>query len=180
MNLYDYKVKDIKGKTICLDKFKSKVILVINSATECGFTPQYALLQSMYEYFNNKGFEILDFPSNQFKQAPGENEEIHKFCTSRFGVTFPQFSKIEVNGENADPLFKDLVKNTKFEGFDMSHKIAPVLDEILRKKDKDYEKNSSIKWNFTKFLFDKHGNLQRRYEPTCDLSIIKRDIESIL
>ncbi|MCH3917743.1 MAG: glutathione peroxidase [Spirochaetia bacterium] len=181
MNLYKYTVKDRKGQDVALSAYKGKVVLVINTATECGFTPQYAPLEAIYEDLHDKGLEILDFPCNQFGgQAPGTAEEIHEFCTGRFGVKFPQFAKIDVNGDNADPLYKDLVHNTKFGGFDMNHKIAPILVEMLSKADKDYDKKSTIKWNFTKFLFNKEGNLVRRYEPTASLDGLKKDIEALL
>lgn len=181
MNLYDYKVKDMNFNEVPLKNYEGKVVLVVNTATECGFTPQYEPLEGIYKKYSSKGLEILDFPCNQFGgQAPGSEEEIHKFCTGRFGITFPQFAKIDVNGENADPLYKDLVANTKFEGFDMGHRIAPILDDLLSKADKDYAQKSTIKWNFTKFLFDKSGNLVKRYEPTCDLSQVEKDIESLL
>ena len=181
MNLLNYKVKNKNNELVSLENYKNKVVLIVNSATECGFTPQYSLLEELYKKYKNSSFEILDFPCNQFgNQAPGSQEEIHQFCTTRFGVTFPQFAKIEVNGDNADPLFKDLVKNTKFEGFDKNHKITPILENLLSKADKDYSKKSSIKWNFTKFLFDKEGNLIKRFEPTYDLKLIDKDIETLL
>jgi glutathione peroxidase len=181
MNLGNYEVKKMNGEMKSLSDYKGKVVLVVNTATECGFTPQYAPLEEMYKRLKEKGFEILDFPCNQFgSQAPGSGEEIHEFCTGRFGITFEQFAKIDVNGENAIPLYKDLVQNTKFCGFDMKHKIGPVLDKILGKEDKDYTSKSNIKWNFTKFLFDKEGNLIKRYEPTSSLKKLEKDIEELL
>ena len=121
MKIYDFTVKAQDGSEISLADYRGKVLLVVNTATGCGFTPQYDELQDIYEAFKDKGFEILDFPCNQFgEQAPGDDEEIHSFCTGRFGITFPQFSKVDVNGENAIPLFKWLTGNTKFEGFGMS------------------------------------------------------------
>lgn len=181
MNLGNYEVKTMKGEVKSLSQYKGKVVLVVNTATECGFTPEYAPLQEMYKKLNAKGFEILDFPCNQFgAQAPGTEEEIHTFCTGRFGITFEQFAKIDVNGENAIPLYKDLVSNTSFQGFDMSHKIGPILDDILSKEDKDYKSKSTIKWNFTKFLFDKDGNLVKRYEPSSSLEALEKDIEAQL
>jgi glutathione peroxidase len=181
MNLYDYTVKDMNGNDVSLSKYKGKVVLVINTATECGFTPQYAPLESLYKKYKNKGLEILDFPCNQFgEQAPGSAEEIHEFCSGRFGITFPQFAKIDVNGDLAIPLYKDLVKNTKFEGFDKEHEITPILEDLLPKFDKDYAKKSSIKWNFTKFLFDKEGNLIKRFEPTRSLEKLEEEIVNLL
>lgn len=181
MNLYKYSVKDMNQNDVELSKFKGKVVLVVNTATECGFTPQYAPLESLYKKYKEKGFEILDFPCNQFgEQAPGSEEEIHKFCTGRFGITFPQFAKIDVNGDVAIDLYKDLVSNTKFEGFDKEHEITPILEDLLPKFDKDWDKKSTIKWNFTKFLFDKDGNLVKRFEPTFDLVKLEEEISKLL
>ena len=181
MNLKDYTVKDMKGEDVALKSYVGKVVLVVNTATECGFTPQYKPLEKIYESLKDKGLEILDFPCNQFgSQAPGTEEEIHEFCTGRFGITFPQFAKVDVNGENAIPLYKDLVANTKFEGFDLLHKIGAILDKMYKKDDKDYAKHDDIKWNFTKFLFDKEGNLVKRYEPTASLSKLEKDINELL
>ena len=133
----------------------------------------------MYEEFNEQGFEILDFPCNQFgNQAPGNNEEIYAFCTGRFGITFPQFSKIDVNGENAIPLYKWLCENTKFDGFGKSP-MALMLSGIAKKMDKDYKKNGNIKWNFTKFLIDRNGEIVARFEPT-NMSELKEAIKECL
>jgi glutathione peroxidase len=135
----------------------------------------------MYEKLSSKGFEILDFPCNQFKeQAPGSNEEIHEFCQLTYGTKFPQFGKLEVNGENAHPLYKYLKGQKGFAGFDLNHKIGPVLVEILSKEDPDWEKDPSIKWNFTKFLVDKKGNVVTRFEPTHDLKDVTKKIEALL
>jgi len=181
MNLYNYTVKDMEQNDVKLSNFKGKVVLVINTATECGFTPQYAPLQSLYSKFKEKGLEILDFPCNQFgEQAPGSEEDIHKFCTGRFGISFPQFAKINVNGEDAIDLYKDLVANTKFNGFDKNHNITPILEDLLPKFDKDWDKKSTIKWNFTKFLFDRDGNLIKRYEPTYDIKKLEKEISELL
>ncbi len=181
MNLYDYTVKDMNGNDVKLSEYKDKVVLVINTATECGFTPQYAPLESLYKKYLDKGFIILDFPCNQFgEQAPGTVDEIHTFCTGRFGITFPQFGKIDVNGDNAIDLYKDLVNNTKFEGFDKEHEITPILEDLLPKFDKDWNKKSTIKWNFTKFLFDREGNLVKRFEPTFALNKLEDNIVKLL
>ena len=175
MNIYDFTVKNQEGKEVSLSDYRDKVILIVNTATGCGFTHQYQQLQQLYDEFKEKGFEILDFPCNQFGgQAPGSDEEIHLFCTEKFGTTFPQFSKVDVNGENAIPLFKYLVENTKFEGFGMSP-IGAVMSGIAQKMDKDYRSNSNIKWNFTKFLINREGNIVARFEPT-DMKNIKEKI----
>ena len=179
MKVYDFTVKDRKGNDVFLSEYKGKVLLVVNTATGCGFTPQYKELQEIYEEFKDKGFEILDFPCNQFgEQAPGNDEEIHTFCTGRFGITFPQFAKIDVNGENAIPLFKWLTENTKFNGFGKSP-MSLILSGVVKKQDKDYKNNGNVKWNFTKFLIDRNGEIVARFEPT-DMKKLKKAIEEIL
>ncbi|WMJ88831.1 glutathione peroxidase [Anaerocolumna sp. MB42-C2] len=181
MNIYDFKVKDVKEEEVSLEKYKGKVVLIINSATKCGFTPQYDELQDLYEKYKDKDFIILDFPCNQFgNQAPGSNEEILSFCDAKFGITFPMFSKIEVNGENADPLYKFLKSQKGFAGFDEDHKLTPVLKNMLSEADPDYEKDPSIKWNFTKFLIDRNGNVTERFEPTEPLLVVEEKIKELL
>lgn len=181
MKIYDFKAKDKTGAEISLEKYKGDVILVINTATQCGFTPQYGLLQDLYDKYKDKGFVILDFPCNQFGgQAPGSDEEIAKFCDSNFGITFPTFSKIEVNGDDAHPLYKYLKSEKGFAGFNIGHTLTPVLEKILSEEDSEYKKSPSIKWNFTKFLIDRNGNVVERYEPTEDISVIERKIEQLL
>ena len=179
MNIYDFSVKTQDGSDVSLSDYKGKVILVVNTAIGCGFTPQYDELQDIYDEFNGAGLEILDFPCNQFGgQAPGDDEEIHSFCTGRYGITFPQFSKVDVNGENAIPLFKWLTENTKFEGFGMSP-MGMMMSGVVKKMDKDYKNNGNIKWNFTKFLIDRNGEIVARFEPT-DMKKLKEKIEECL
>ena len=179
MNLYDFTVKAQDGSDVALSDFKGKVVLVVNTATGCGFTPQYDELQDMYDELKDKGFEILDFPCNQFaNQAPGSDEEIHTFCSGRYGITFPQYSKVDVNGENAIPLFKWLTENTKFEGFNGPAKL--MLTPIVKKMDADYKNNGNVKWNFTKFVIDKNGEIAGRFEPTADCKKVKAKVESLL
>ena len=179
MNIYDFTVKAQDGSDISLSDYKGKVLLVVNTATGCGFTPQYDELQDLYDEFKDKGLEILDFPCNQFgEQAPGDDEEIHSFCTLRFGTTFPQFSKVDVNGENAIPLFKWLADNTKFKGFGMSP-MGMMLSGVVKKTDKDYKNNGNIKWNFTKFLINRNGEIVARFEPT-DMKKLKERIAACL
>lgn len=179
MNLYDFKVMTRKGEEVSLEEYKGKVVLVVNTATGCGFTPQYTDLQSIYDAFHEKGLEILDFPCNQFaNQAPGDDEEIHTFCTGRFGIKFPQFAKVDVNGENAIPLFKWITENTKFEGFDGPAKL--LLSPVVKKMDKDYKDNGNIKWNFTKILIGRDGEIVARYEPTASMEKLREDIEKEL
>ena len=179
MNVYDFTVKTRKGEDVALSDFKGKVLLIVNTATGCGFTPQYKELQEIYEADHDKGFEILDFPCNQFAdQAPGTDEEIHAFCTGRFGITFPQYAKIDVNGENAIPLYKWLTENTKFEGFKGPAGLA--LAHIVKRMDKDYKNNGNIKWNFTKILIDREGNIAGRLEPTESMNSVKKAVEAAL
>ncbi len=143
MGVYDFKVKARDGSEVSMEDYKGKVLLIVNTATGCGFTPQYKGLQELYEKYSSKGFEILDFPCNQFmNQAPGSDEEIHTFCTGRFGITFPQFAKIKVNGPDTEPLF-DYIKNEAKGAI-----------------------GSRVKWNFTKFLVNKEGKVLRRFAPT--------------
>ncbi len=173
MGIYDFSVKARDGTEVPLSDYKGKVIMIVNTATGCGFTPQYEDIQKIYEEFKDKGLEILDFPCNQFKeQAPGTDEEIHTFCKGRFGITFPQFSKIDVIGENASPVFKYLSENTKFEGLGHSVKGMAVA-AIAKSMDKDYKNNGNVKWNFTKFLIGRDGEIIGRFEPTVSMSKVR-------
>ncbi len=178
--IYDFTVEGRKGEQIPLSDYKGKVLLIVNTATGCGFTPQYKELQAIYDADHEKGLEILDFPCNQFHdQAPGTDEEIHTFCTGRFGITFPQYAKLDVLGENASPLFRWLSENTKFEGFGKGP-AALVMAGVVKAMDKDYKNNGNIKWNFTKFLIDREGNIAARFEPTEDMEVVKRAVEAAL
>ncbi|MBQ9493439.1 MAG: glutathione peroxidase [Oscillibacter sp.] len=180
MSVYDFTVKDRKGKEIPLSNYKGKVLLIVNTATGCGFTPQYAELQEIYAAHQKDGLEILDFPCNQFgNQAPGSNDEIHTFCTGRFGITFPQFGKIEVNGPGADPLYQYLTGNTTFAGFD-DNEMGKLLDDMFSKADPDYKNTSTIKWNFTKFLIDRNGEIVARFEPTTSMDTVREKTEAVL
>ncbi len=179
MNVYDFTVTAQDGSEVSLADYKGKVLLIVNTATGCGFTPQYSDLQDLYDEHEKDGLEILDFPCNQFgEQAPGSDEEIHTFCSGRFGITFPQFTKIDVNGENAIPLYKWLTSSTRFEGFDGA--MGLVMSGVAKKMDKDYKKNGNIKWNFTKFLIDREGNIVARFEPTRDMKKVKAEVEKYL
>jgi len=179
--VYDYEVLGIDGKKVSLEQYKGKVMLIINSATKCGFTPQYDELVKIYDAYKDKGFDILDFPSNQFhEQAPGSNEEIVSFCQMNFGVTFPVFSKIDVNGENADPLYTFLKSEKGFKGFDPGHPIGQRLEVLLEKEIPNFRETSDIKWNFTKFLIDREGNVVERFEPTYDMAKVEERIKELL
>ena len=177
MSIYDFTVKDDVGKDVSLSDYKGKVLLIVNTATRCGFTPQYKELEALYEKFRSEGLEILDFPCNQFgEQAPGTIQEIHQFCSANFDIQFPQFDKIDVNGENETPLYTYLKAQKGFSGFDLNDKTGKFMDEMLRKQDADYDKKSDIKWNFTKFLVSRDGRVLKRYEPTDKMTDIEADI----
>ena len=157
MSIYNFTVKDASGQDVSIKDYQGKVLLIVNTATGCGLTPQYEGLQDLYEKYRDQGFEILDFPSNQFaNQAPGSDDEIKSFCETRFGVTFKIFHKIDVNGDNADPLFTSL------------------------KKEKAGLWGSNIKWNFTKFLVNKKGDVVKRFAPTDAPEKIDNDIKKLL
>lgn len=175
--IYNFKVKDSKGDLVSMEDFKGKVLLVVNTATGCGFTPQYEGLQKIYDKYKDKGFEILDFPSNQFfNQAPGSDEEISTFCTMNFGTTFKRFSKIDVNGENADPVYKYLREEAKSATEDEASKgLYNKLEELGFKSE-----GTEIKWNFTKFLVDREGNVVKRFAPTSTPESLEKEIEKVL
>ena len=171
--VYDFKVKDRQGNEVSLSEYQGKVLLIVNTATGCGFTPHYDPLEAIYKDYRDKGFEILDFPCNQFaNQAPGTEDEIHTFCTMKFGTEFPQFAKIDVNGENADPLFAYLATEKPFEGFGKGLKNA-ALSKFADMNNKAFGDKAYIKWNFTKFLVDREGSVIRRFEPTLDMKDVR-------
>ena len=177
-SVYDFTVKDDAGKDVSLADYKGKVLLIVNTATRCGFTPQYKELEALYEKYAKDGFEILDFPCNQFgEQAPGSIQEIHQFCTANFDIQFPQFDKIDVNGANEHPLYTYLKSQKGFGGFDTTDQRGKFMDEMMRKQDADYDKKSDIKWNFTKFLISSDGRVLKRYEPTDKMSTIEADMQ---
>ena len=171
--VYDFTVKDRKGNEVPLSQYKGKVLLIVNTATGCGFTPHYEPLEAMYKEYREQGLEILDFPCNQFaNQAPGSEDEIHQFCTVKFGADFPQFKKIDVNGETADPLFAYLATEKPFEGFGKGLKNA-ALNKYADMNNKQVGDKAYIKWNFTKFLVDREGKVVARFEPTVDMAQVK-------
>ena len=176
-SIYDFKVINDVDQEVSLSEYKGKVLLIVNTATRCGFTPQYKELEALYEKYRSEGLEILDFPCNQFgQQAPGTIQEIHQFCSINFDIQFPQFDKIEVNGANEAPLYTWLKTQKGFSGFDVNDQRGKFMDEMLRKQDADYDKKSDIKWNFTKFLVSRDGRVLKRYEPTDKMSDIEADI----
>lgn len=181
MNIYQFKAENLYGEEISLEKYEGKVLLIVNSATKCGFTPQYDDLQHMYEKYSEQGFDVLEFPCNQFdQQAPESDEEIASFCDARFGLRFSRFSKVDVNGDNALPLFKYLQNEKGFKGFDQEHPITPILESKLERNDPEYFKKPDLKWNFTKFLINREGQVVERFEPTTDMNIVEDEIEKLL
>ena len=164
MTIYDYSVPQTNGEELKLDAYKGKVMLIVNTATGCGFTPHYEPLEKMYEEFHDKGFEIIDIPCNQFMgQTPGTDEEIHEFCTLKYNTKFPQMKKSEQG----------------FKGFGSGPK-AIAMGAMLKTVDKDYKNNPDIKWNFTKFLVDREGNVVRRFEPTEDMKNVAKAVEELI
>lgn len=179
--IYGFKVINDEGKEVCLSDYKGKTLLIVNTATKCGFTPQYKELEALYEQYRDQGFVVLDFPCNQFgQQAPGSIQEIREFCTANFDVQFPQFDKIDVNGEHAAPLYVWLKSQKGFCGFNTKDKIGKFLDERFKKQDPDYAKNPDIKWNFTKFLVSKDGSVLQRFEPTATAADMEPAIKAAL
>ncbi|WP_296332209.1 glutathione peroxidase [uncultured Treponema sp.] len=180
MMIYDYEVTKANGEKLSLSEYKGKVMLIVNTATGCGFTPQYEPIEKLYKDYHEKGLEILDIPCNQFGgQAPGSDEEIHEFCTLHYNTTFPQMKKSDVNGENELPLYTYLKEQKGFAGFD-EHKLKGLLEDMFSKADPDWAKKSDIKWNFTKFVIDRQGNVVARFEPTADMAKVEECIKSLL
>ena len=178
--VYDYKVKKTNGEELNLSDYKGKVIMVVNTATGCGFTPQYAPIEEMYKKYHEKGLEILDIPCNQFGgQTPGSDAEIHEFCTIHYNTTFPQMKKSDVNGENELPLYTYLKSKKGFEGFPAGQ-YKDVMEQMLAKIDPNWDKTPDIKWNFTKFIVDKDGNVVARFEPTADMKELEECIKALL
>ena len=178
--VYDFTVKDRQGKDVSLSEYQGKVLLIVNTATGCGFTPHYEPLEAMYKDLKDQGLEILDFPCNQFaNQAPGDGDEIHAFCTMKFGTEFPQFAKIDVNGDSADPLFAYLASEKPFNGFGKGLKFA-ALNKFADMNNKKFGEKAYIKWNFTKFLIDREGKVVARFEPTVDMKEVRAAVEAAL
>ncbi|MBP3790084.1 MAG: glutathione peroxidase [Prevotella sp.] len=179
--IYNISVKNEDGQSVSLSQFKGKVMLIVNTATRCGFTPQYKELQALYDQYGKDGLVVLDFPCNQFgQQAPGSIEEIHQFCTANFDIKFPLFDKIDVNGPNESALFAYLKSQRGFEGFDLNDKKGQMMHNMLLKRDADYAAKADIKWNFTKFLVGRDGRVLKRYEPTASMSDVEKDIAEAL
>ena len=180
MSFYDYSVTAPNGDEVSMKDYEGKVVLVVNTATGCGFTPQYKDIENMFEKFHDKGFEVLDIPCNQFAgQTPGTDEEIHEFCTLHYNTMFPQMKKSDVNGENELPLYTFLKSQQAFQGFGKGPK-AMMMGAMLSKIDKDYKNNPNIKWNFTKFVVDRSGNVVARFEPTAKMEEVAACVEKLL
>ena len=180
MSIYDYSVPKADGSELALSQFKGRVMLIVNTATGCGFTPHYKSLEKIYELYHDKGLEIIDIPCNQFAgQTPGTDDEIHEFCTLKYNTRFPQMKKSDVNGENALELYGYLKSRQGFTGFGKGAK-ALAMSALLKKMDKDYKNNPEIKWNFTKFVVDRQGNVVKRFEPTESMDKVEKYIEQIM
>ena len=177
MGFYDLTVTAADGSEISMKDYEGKVVMVVNTATGCGFTPHYKDIEALYETYHDKGFEVIDVPCNQFAgQTPGTDEEIHEFCQLHYNTMFPQMKKTDVNGENACELFQYLKSQKGFEGFGKGPK-AMAMSAMLKKLDKDYKNNPDIKWNFTKFLVDREGNVVARFEPTLSMKKVAEEVE---
>lgn len=181
MSIYDFKANSIDGNEVSMEDFKGKVILIVNTASKCGFAPQLTDLQKLYEKYKSYGFEVLGFPCNQFlDQEPGNNSEVKKVCQLNYGVDFNMFEKIDVKGVNAHPLFNYLISNAPFKGFDRSSIAGNMLYTLLSEKLPESLVDDSIKWNFTKFLISRSGNIVGRFEPTVEPMDMVEEIEKCL
>ena len=180
MSVYDFTITARDGSEQPLRQYEGKVLLIVNTATGCGFTPHYEPLEAMYKEYRSQGFEILDFPCNQFAdQAPGTDDEIHEFCQVKFGTEFPQFKKIDVNGETADPLFAYLATEKPFSGFGKGVK-NKALEKFANANNKKFGEKAYIKWNFTKFIVNRAGEVVARFEPTADMDEVKQAVAAAL
>jgi len=178
--VYDFTVKNNQGEDVSLKDYEGKVLLIVNTATGCGFTPHYDPLEAMYKELKDEGFEILDFPCNQFAgQAPDSDDKINEFCTMKFGTDFPRFAKIDVNGDDAIPLFAFLATEKPFEGFGKGLKNA-ALNKFANANNKKYGDKAYIKWNFTKFLVNRAGEVIARFEPTVEMDEVKNAVVEAL
>ena len=181
MLVYDFNAKNIDGEEIKLEEYRGKVLVIVNTASKCGFTPQFSDLEKLYQKYNKEGLEILGFPCNQFAdQEPGNNNEVKSFCQINYGVTFPMFEKIDVRGVDAHPLFKYLTSEAKYEGMDQSTPSGRMLYAFLSEKLPEYLVGDSVKWNFTKFLIDRDGNVVKRFESPVEPMDMEKDIEKLL
>ena len=180
MSIYNYSIIDRNGSEVSLKDYKGKTLIIVNTATGCGFTPQYEGLEKLYKEYHDKGLEVIDIPCNQFgSQAPGSDDEIHEFCTLKYNTSFDQFTKSDVNGENELPLYTYLKSKQGFKTFGES-KMAKMMANMLFNLDPDFVKKSDIKWNFTKFVIDRKGEVVARFEPTIEMEEVEECIKSLL
>ena len=178
--IYDFSAETNKGEELSFSQYKGKVLLIVNTASKCGFTPQYDGLEVLYQKYSDQGLVVVGFPCDQFgHQEPGSNEEIEEFCRLNHGVTFPLMAKSDVNGENANEIFKWLYSEKPFEGFGDSD-TGKFMDGMLSRQDPDYASNPDIKWNFTKFLIDRKGRVVARFEPVVTPEQLESEIEALL
>ena len=181
MNIYDFNATSIDGENISLGAYEGKVLLIVNTASKCGFTPQYEDLQKLYEKYNAYGLEILGFPCNQFNaQEPGSSEDTKAFCSINYGVDFPLFEKIEVNGADSHPIFKYLKESAPFKGMDSSNMTNKIIESILNENFPEFNMGNAIRWNFTKFLVNKSGDVVDRFESSFEPLDLGSHIESLL
>jgi len=177
MTVYDFKLKNIKGQEVTLSDYADKLVLIVNTASKCGFTPQYEGLEKLYLKYKDQGLVILGFPSNQFLgQDPGSEEDIASFCSINYGVTFPLFSKVDVWGETADPLFKFLSDAAPFKGFELDKEMGKKIQGVVKEHYPENFDGNGVKWNFSKFLIGRDGTVQARFEPT----VTPEELDSIL
>ena len=180
MSIYSYSLKDRQGNEVSLEKYKGKVLVIVNTATGCGFTPHYEPLEAMYEKYHDQGLEIIDVPCNQFfNQAPGNDEEIHEFCSLHYNTQFDQFKKADINGENEIPLYHYLKEKQGFKGFGKGP-LADKMNVLLASIDPNYLNNPDIKWNFTKFVVSRTGDVVARFEPTDDMNKLEELVKTLL
>lgn len=180
-SVYDFKAVNNKGVEVDFAQYRGKVLLIVNTASKCGFTPQYDALEALWEKYRDRGLQIVGFPCDQFgHQEPGSDEEIAEFCRINHGVTFPLMQKIEVNGPGAHPIYKYLKGRKGFQGFGEEGEMVAIMKQVMQKTDPDYENNPEIKWNFTKFLISRDGERIERFAPTIPMERIERCIEEML
>lgn len=181
MSVYPFKVNNIRGIEKELEEYKGKVLLIVNTASKCGFTPQYADLQKLHDKYQEQGFTVLGFPCNQFGgQEPGSNEDVDTFCQINYGVSFPLFEKVDVRGEDKHPLFAYLTEQAPFEGIDPNNSEAKMLSAFLEKEQPELLQGNDIKWNFTKFLIDREGHVVKRFETPVGPLDLEPAVEALL
>ncbi|MFD0590475.1 glutathione peroxidase [Paenibacillus sp. GCM10027627] len=181
MSIYNFELEKINGAHTSMNSYEGKVLVVVNTASKCGFTPQYTDLQKLYDTYRDRGFEILGFPSNQFgEQEPGANSDVQSFCQMNYGVSFPLFAKTDVRGDTAHPLFRHLTEEAPFHGLNTDEPSGRMLNAFLQEKLPHFLEGDSIKWNFTKFLIDREGRVVKRFESTDEPLSMAGDIEALL